>query len=147
MNRVERARRDAKVLRLHIAGATYRQIAESCEISVGMADKIVRRELAKAAARRDLLGEQALAMFLERQEALFKANFPAAMKGDYKASVICDRIMARQARLFEVIDGHGRGGGSGDPDETPDPTPDDDTDSDDEDDGDDLAKWRRRRGA
>lgn len=146
MNRVERAKRDAKVLQLHIAGATYRQIAEACEISVAMADKIVRRELAKAAARRDLLGEQALAMFLERSEALFKANYPRAMKGDYKAAVICDRVLARQARLFGVVDGLGMGGGLGGttpPDEPPDTTGDDDP----EDDGDELTKWRNRRGA
>ncbi|QBP29665.1 RNaseE [Mycobacterium phage Typha] len=142
MNRVERARRDAKVLRLHIAGATYRQIAEACDISVGMADKIVKRELAKAAARRDLLGDQALAMFLERSESLFKANYPKAMKGDYKAAVICDRIMARQARLFGVVDGHGIGGAGNEDPEPP------DTEDDPEDDGDDeLAKWRSRRRA
>ncbi|URM86452.1 RNaseE [Mycobacterium phage Hilltopfarm] len=142
MNRVERARRDAKVLRLHIAGATYRQIAEACDISVGMADKIVKRELAKAAARRDLLADQALAMFLERSESLFKAHYPKAMKGDYKAAVICDRIMARQARLFGVVDGHGIGGaGTEDPPEPP------DTGDDPEDDDDELAKWRSRRRA
>ena len=144
MNRVERAKRDARVLQLHIGGATYRQIAEACDISVAMADKIVRRELAKAAARRDLLGEQALAMFLERSEALFKANYPRAMKGDYKAAVICDRILARQARLFGVVDGLGMGGGvGGEP-----PPPEPDTEGDDpEDDGDELTKWRNRRGA
>lgn len=98
-SRAERAKRDARVLQMFIAGATYRDIGERMAMSHTNVDKVIRREMAKAAKRRDQLADQALAVFVERTEALFRAHFPKALGGDYKAAVICDRVLARQARM------------------------------------------------
>lgn len=118
-SRVERAKRDAKVMQLFIAGASYRQIGETLGMAHTNVDKVVRREMAKAARRRDALADEALGVFIERSEALFKAHYPRALRGDYRSSVICDRIIGRQARLYGLIDGVGSGYGGGEPPEPP----------------------------
>ncbi|OBF77086.1 hypothetical protein A5751_23190 [Mycolicibacterium fortuitum] len=110
------------MLQMYIAGATYRDIGERLAMSHTNVDKVIRREMAKAAKRRDLLADQALATFVERTEAIFKAHFPNALRGDYKASVICDRILARQARLYGLTDGGGAATVMGPDDEDTDPT-------------------------
>lgn len=142
--RAERAKRDARVLQMYIAGATYRDIGERLGMSHTNVDKVIRREMAKAAKRRDLLADQALATFVERTEAIFKAHFPNALRGDYKASVICDRILARQARLYGLTEGAGAGTSMG-------PDDDEDTEPPLRGDGDEakedvtrLDEWRRR---
>lgn len=75
-------------------------------------DRVVRREMNRAAKRRDALADEALGVFIERSEALFAAHFKQALKGDYKSSLLCDRIMSRQARLYGLMDG---GSGAGRP--------------------------------
>lgn len=138
MNPVERAQRDTRILDMFLAGATYRHIAGSVGLkSHASVHSIVNRELKKAAQRRGLLTDEAFAVFLERTESLFRANYPAAMKGDYKAAVICDRMLARQGRLFglDIV-----GGGSMPHGQDPEPPLDDDEEG-----GDELAKFRRRR--
>lgn len=96
----ERARRDQKVLGLYLAGATYRDIASVVNVSASRVHQIVERELESGADRRELLTTKAADMLIERTEALLRANWPAAMRGDYKAAVIVDRVLARQSRLF-----------------------------------------------
>ena len=121
--RVERAKRDAKVLQLWLAGHSYRAIGDALGISHANVDKVVRREMGKAAKRRDTLADEALGVFVERSEALFAAHFPHALKADYRSSVICDRIMARQARMYGLMDGLGGSGrptGDGEPLDSPD---------------------------
>jgi len=53
---------------------------------------IVRREIGRGAPR-ELLGEDACALFVERSEALLRANWPAALAGDFKASMMCLRVL------------------------------------------------------
>lgn len=139
MSPAERAKRDARILDLFLGGATYRQIAGEVGLrSPQSVHNIVTRELKKGAERRGVLTDQAIDVYVERTEALLRANMPAALRGDYKAAVICDRMLARQARLF----GNDTAGGALPPRDHPDgPLGDDD----DEEGGDELAKFRRRR--
>lgn len=140
--RLERARRDARVMALFIGGATYRDIGERLGMSHTNVDKVVRREMAKAAKRRDALADQALGVFIERTEALFKAHYPNALRGDYKSSVICDRVLARQARLYGIngLDLGGSGAEAPEPDDDGPLTDDDESASE----VTDLDDYRRR---
>lgn len=145
-DRVTRARRDIRVLNLFIAGSTYKQIGDHPEINLSPAQvhRIVTRELAKAAKRREVVADEALALFIERSEALLKAHWPRALRGDYKSSVIVDRQLSRQARLFGLVDGMGNGGGTG----AGEPPEDSEADAED---GEtesvtDIDKYRRRHG-
>lgn len=143
-DRVTRARRDIRVLNLFIAGSTYKQIGDHPEIDLSPAQvhRIVQRELAKAAKRRDLVADQALAMFIERSEALLKAHWRRALRGDYKSSVIVDRQLARQARLFNLVDGAGNGTGAGEPPEEPEA----DDEAGEDESVTDIDSYRRRHG-
>lgn len=143
----ERAKRDAKVLQLFVAGATYRQIAEAVDLaSVASVDSIIKREMAKAARRRDRLVDQAFDVYVERTEALFKAHFPKALAGDHRSAEVCRRILAQQARLYG-LDIPAGGPGNAEP---PEPPLEGDTDDTDDAEGapvSDLAAWRSRQNA
>ena len=99
MNRAQREERDADILRLFVAGATYRQIARATQCGVATVDRAVKKQLAESATRRDLLSDQALAVHTERTERLFQAHWGPALKGDHRSAEICRRILAQQARL------------------------------------------------
>lgn len=125
----ERSRRDQKVLGLYLAGMTYRDIASVVNVSASRVHQIVERELDAGADRRELLTTKAADMLIERTEALLRANWAKAMRGDYRAGLLVDRMLARQSRLF----GLDRAGGA-----VPEPTVPDGEDE--------LTAWRRRRG-
>lgn len=95
------AERDAKVLQLFVAGASYRQIAAAVGVaSAEVVHEIVRREIEQTAARREVLAESASAVFVERSEALFRAHWGPALRGDHKSAEICRRILEQQGRMF-----------------------------------------------
>lgn len=138
MTAEQRAKRDIRVLDMFLAGATYRQIATAVGLkSHSAVHNIITRELQKSAVRRGLLTTNAAAVLIERTEALYRANVTNALRGDYKAAVICDRMLARQSRLF----GLDAAGGAMPPTNDP----DDPVGEDDEEGGDELAQFRRRR--
>jgi DNA-directed RNA polymerase specialized sigma24 family protein len=78
-SRAEREVRDALILRLHLAGVPYRDISKRSGLSLGAVHKVVRRELAKAARRRDDLEDDAVTAHLERLDSLFAAKL---LQGD-----------------------------------------------------------------
>lgn len=140
MSAADRLKRDVRILEMFLAGANYRQIAAQVGLkSHSSVHRIIEREIANSGLRRTLLTDQRVAVFLERTETLFRAHWPAALRGDYKSAVICDRMLARQGRLFglDIVNG-----GSLPPTEDPDEPLDG---GDDEEGGDELAKFRRRR--
>lgn len=83
----ERAKRDAKVVRLVVLGGfSYREAAAAVGLrSPASVHAIVQRALADDGGLRQLLESESLAMFIERSETLLRANWPAALKGDYAA--------------------------------------------------------------
>jgi hypothetical protein len=100
MRAVDRAKRDANVLRLFLAGLSHRDIAAVVGLrspqSVG---NIVRRELGRDEERRQVLDSHGGAMFVERAESLLQQYWPAALAGDYKATTTCLRVLDAQARF------------------------------------------------
>lgn len=100
MKAAERAERDATVLRLFVAGASYRQIAAAVGLrSHSQVHDIVQRELATEAKRRTLLTDDAFSVHQERVERLFQAHWGPALKGDYRSAEICRRLLDQNARL------------------------------------------------
>lgn len=97
----ERRGRDELVLRLFLAGASYRQIARRVGLrspqSVG---NVVRRELRSGARLSTPVTEVGRAVFVERLEALLAAVWPGAMAGDHQAGEECLQLLTQQARFY-----------------------------------------------
>lgn len=90
-----------RVLQLFLAGATYTQIAAAVELESAQAvHDIVCSEISETGDRRSVLLENFKAIFQERAEALFKAHWAPALRGDHKSAEICRKILDQQARLF-----------------------------------------------
>lgn len=105
MNAADRGERDQKVLQLFLAGATYRAIGAAVDLrSPQSVHRIVQRELSSAARRRALLTDEALAVYQERVEALFRAHWGPALRGDHRSAEICRRLLGQQASLYGLDD-------------------------------------------
>lgn len=89
-----------RVLQLFLAGATYQQIAAAVELDSAQVHDIVCDELQQSGDRRGVLMDNFKAVFQERAEALFKAHWAPALRGDHKSAEICRKILDQQARLF-----------------------------------------------
>ena len=100
----QRRRRDRRVVRLVLAGASYRDAAAAVGLrSPASVHQIMEKALV-GETRRGLLASEAGAMFVERGEAVIRANWAAAMRGDYQASTMVLRIMDEQARVYRVYE-------------------------------------------
>lgn len=97
----ERRRRDDLVLRLFLAGASYRQIARRVGLrSPQSIANIIRRELRSGAGPRTPETETGRAVWIERSEALLAAAWPGAMAGDPEAGEECLQLLNQQARFY-----------------------------------------------
>lgn len=104
MRRNEREQRDSRVVRLVLAGCSYRDAAAAVGLrSPASVHAIVTRELGGEDSRRELLAREADAVFIERTEAVLRANWAAALNGDYKATLTCMRVMDQQARFYGLL--------------------------------------------
>jgi hypothetical protein len=94
-----------RVLNLFLAGATYPQIAAAVDIGVEKVADLVTEAFADhaSAARRSTLLENDRAIHLERTEALLKAHWASALRGDHRSAEIVARILERQARSFGAV--------------------------------------------
>lgn len=101
VNHAERLKRDRLVMRLHLAGVPYRDIAERVGISKTMAAKIVRRDIAKDAGDRQAAfpAELALEVSLQRSEALLAASWSRAVNGDIRAIEQARRLVEGMSKL------------------------------------------------
>jgi hypothetical protein len=139
----KRQARDDDILRLFIAGATYRQIGRALNTSIATVSRVVVKKLAEGQTRRDLLSDQALSVHTERTERLFQAHWQKALAGDHRSAEICRRILAQQERTREAAWGAAA---------LPAPTQtltegDDDVAGFNDEPQDDLSKLRAARGA
>jgi hypothetical protein len=101
MKAAQRERRDAQVLQLFLAGASYRAIAEAVGLgSKSTVGRIVERVMGSGVERRELLTDEAHAMWLERFERLWRANWPKALDGDRYAATECRRLLGQWISVF-----------------------------------------------
>ncbi len=91
-----------RVLQLFLAGATFPQIASAVDVDEKKVTDIVAAAIEDSSSRRALLMQNARAIHQERTEALFKAHWAPALRGDHRSAEICRRILERQAQLLGV---------------------------------------------
>jgi transposase-like protein len=92
------------VVQLVLAGASYREAAAAVGLgSPSSVHRIMQTALA-GGGRREVLASESGAMFLERSEGLIRANWAAAMDGDYHASLAVLRELDQQARVLGVYE-------------------------------------------
>ncbi|VBA47922.1 hypothetical protein [Mycobacterium attenuatum] len=131
-----RQARDELALRLFLGGLPYREIGKHVDLSVGGVHKVVSRMLQRHAPRRELLLDEAVAIYLERLESLWAATYPRAVKGDVRAVEACRRLLDQLGRAQGLY-----GSAASAPLVRDDvPLPEDDGEPDDE-----LEAWRKRR--
>ena len=100
----ERQARDSLILRLHLAGVPMRDIGQQVGLSVGGVHKIVTRLLRASVSRRsELDADAAVEMYLERMEALLRASWPRAIKGDARSNEQCRRLLDSMARVQGIV--------------------------------------------
>jgi hypothetical protein len=97
----DRERRDAQVVRLFLGGASYRSIAGAVGLrspqSVG---NIVARALDGSQQRRDLLTDEAFAVWQERSERLLQAHWGPALDGNHRSAELCRKILAQHVLVY-----------------------------------------------
>ncbi len=97
----ERAKRDARVIKLFLAGASYRDICAVVGLrspqSVG---NIVQRAFAGSSQRRELLTDEAFAAWQERSERLLCAHWSRALDGNYRSAELCRKLLGQQAQVY-----------------------------------------------
>ena len=143
LSRSEREQRDARVIELLLAGLTYREIAGATGFrSVSGVHRIVQRELAEGATRRDVLTDDARALFIERSEGLLRAHWDRATRGenpDHRSAELCRKVVFQQARML------GLGQDLGQPLPAATTTLPDQNAADDDEGDDDLSRLRAKR--
>jgi hypothetical protein len=97
----ERAKRDAQIMKLFYAGASYRQISEAVGLrSPQSIANVVQREMAAGGDQREFMADESRAVWVERWQQLWRANYPAAMAGDHRALAECRRLQGQWATMF-----------------------------------------------
>lgn len=96
--------RNQRVLQLFLAGANYAQIASAVDIDPTVVHETVCAELAGSEDRRNVLADEARAIYQERAEALFRAHWAPALRGDHKSAEICRKILEQQSKVFALHD-------------------------------------------
>lgn len=100
MKASDRQRRDAQVMQLFYAGASYRAIAEAVGLrSKSTVGQIVERQLGEAAEQRELVSGESRTVWLERHERIWRANYAAAVAGDRYAISEARRLLAQFATM------------------------------------------------
>jgi hypothetical protein len=101
MKAAERERRNAQVLQLFLGGASHRTIARAVGLrshrSVG---NIVAAALGSTTDRRELLSDEAFAVWQERSERLLRGHWGRALDGNYRSAELCRKILAHQALIY-----------------------------------------------
>lgn len=98
--RVQALERRRKAMAMRRAGSTYQEIADALGCTKSRAAAIVREELAKAKEQLFEDCSQILQITADRLEAMLKARWEAAARGDDKAQSAVLAIIDRQARFF-----------------------------------------------
>lgn len=103
MRAADRALRDAQVAGLFLAGGSYRSIARAVGVkSHHTVAAIVERSFAgpSSSARRELLTDEAFAVWQERTERLFRAHWTVALDGNHRSAEVCRKLLAHMAQVY-----------------------------------------------
>ena len=91
--------RQAKALKLRIAGSSIRQIAEALGVTVPSAAGLVNRALADLAEETRESAIRLRSLELARLDELIAAHWPYAMEADAQSSALVLRAIAERAKI------------------------------------------------
>lgn len=100
----ERQARNALILQMFLAGWSEREIGRHQRIQMTgpSVHYTIKNELKRLTNRHDLMRDRAVAIYMERLEALLKASWPQAMSGDLKAVEVSRRIVDQMGRFYDL---------------------------------------------
>lgn len=106
LTREQRNARNALIMKFFLAGVSEREIGEhhSVGLDQSMVHRIIKQSIQDAADHRELLSDQALAIYVDRLEALLRAAWPKALTGDAKGIEVARRLMEMYGRLYGLED-------------------------------------------
>jgi hypothetical protein len=98
--------RNEKIMRLFIAGHSPTEITRVMGgVTRQRVDTIIRREIQRGEAHRQLLADEARVVYTSRMETLIRCVWPAALQGDLKAVETARKLVEQQARGLGVVAG------------------------------------------
>ena len=133
-----RKRRDQLILDMFVAGNSQQKIADNPQINLTKmrVSQIVNAELERATKDHILRNENAMTIYMARMEILVREAFVHVTEGDLKAIELARRLMADQAKIYDIAEETVTAG----------PVPPmSDTELDDAEPVDELARYRAQR--
>lgn len=100
MTKEEREKRNYLIFARFLAGHSEREIGRAVGLTGTRIHQILKAELKEASRHRQLLTDEALAVYQDRLEMLVKATWPGVVRGELKAIEEARRLMEQQARLY-----------------------------------------------
>lgn len=99
-----RAARDALILRLFLAGHSYRQIGRHPKVNLSPkgVGNVVNRQLSEGTNQLSRYGTN---LYVERLEMMLRVAWPQALAGDLRAVALCLRVLKQEAKLYGLDDG------------------------------------------
>ena len=107
MTPAARQQRDRIILDLFLAGYHQQAIADNPQVKLtkDRVGRIIRAELERATKDHILRNENAMIIYMARMEHLVQKAMGHVDDGDLKAIEVTRRLMADQAKIYELADG------------------------------------------
>jgi hypothetical protein len=108
----ERAVRDAHVMRMFLARASYREIARHPRVRLSLrgVELAIKRSMGANGPPPGVMGEQAVTVHVMRlsssprtpgcMQGVLRSAMPKALDGDLRAAEVCRRVLDQEARIF-----------------------------------------------
>jgi hypothetical protein len=102
LTKEERERRNHKIYALFIAGNSEREIGRAVDLTGQRVHQILRNELKNEGRHRQLVADEALALYSQRLDFLLKATWPKVVQQDLKAIETARRVLEQIGRLYDI---------------------------------------------
>lgn len=104
LTKEQREERNDKIIRYFIAGVSEREIGKLVNLTGQAVHVIIKNHLKDGARHKQLLTDEALAIYTERLDFLLRAAWGGVRNGDLKSIETARRILEQQARLYSIED-------------------------------------------
>lgn len=102
LSKEERERRNHKIYALFLAGHSEREIGKAVNLTGQRVHQILRNELKNDARHRQLVTDEALALYSQRLDFLLRATWPKVVQQDLKAIETARRVLEQIGRLYDI---------------------------------------------
>lgn len=102
LGKEERERRNHKIYALFLAGHSEREIGKAVNLTGQRVHQILRNELKNDARHRQLVTDEALALYSQRLDFLLRATWPKVVQQDLKAIETARRVLEQIGRLYDI---------------------------------------------